>query len=602
MAGVHPGDVGTRATADFWIEFLPTLLGAAHASVEAATVAAPSPPLLPSARLQNALDVAAAEGVAKFTVPPGEYNFTATSLRLMGLTDMEISGFGVTLWFSPGSGLLLNDCTRVSIRGLILDYTPTVAQGVVLSVDRDSKAPSFTARFDPNFLDPCPAAATSASCKVCFWSSRTQLAVRNVSAPAAINIFTAKVVADPGEKGVFRVFTRVLDPASPHGIGLARVGQAVTVFHGLSPHSYTALNSTAITLEDISIFGGAGMGIVDGQGGGGSTYRRVQLTRRPLTRGVGATALSASIFRFQCTNEDGFHSNGNDHGPIILDSTFAFTGDDTGNICSGMSVVLGSFGMGHCVSEIKRLCGGQPSQCKVCCGQHQHQLRLANCTTGDIDNACGSGGPEENQQQLATTLSLVDVGFNLLRGRAGDVMSFYHLNTQAFQGSVTLADTPTTTNNEDAIAKMRAGYATMQAPPYSAHFVQHTAGVFSKGLPVEVRLSDALPPSIQAYWSIAVLESTDNAGSHIQNSTFSDSYARAFMVKARDAVFTETTFRRAGGIHIGPEQAWLEGDPGINNVTIESNVFQSLGEPAVQINSGVPAGREIVIRNNNVTG
>ena len=74
------------------------------------------------------------------------------------------------------------------------------------------------------------------------------------------------------------------------------------------------------------------------------------------------------------------------------------------------------------------------------------------------------------------------------------------------------------------------------------------------------------------------------------------------MIKGRDAVFTETTFRRAGGIHIGPEQAWLEGDPGINNVTIESNVFQSLGEPAVQINSGVPAGREIVIRNNNVTG
>jgi hypothetical protein len=26
MGGVHPGDTGTRATAEFWIEFLPSVL------------------------------------------------------------------------------------------------------------------------------------------------------------------------------------------------------------------------------------------------------------------------------------------------------------------------------------------------------------------------------------------------------------------------------------------------------------------------------------------------------------------------------------------------------------------------------------------------
>ena len=86
---------------------------------------------------------------------------------------------------------------------------------------------------------------------------------------------------------------------------------------------------------------------------------------------------------------------------------------------------------------------------------------------------------------------------------------------------------------------------------------------------VQLRLREPLPAAVQAWWAIGVLESTDNSGALVHNSTFSDSYARAFMIKGRDAVLSNNTFRRSGGIHIGPEQAWLEGDPGINNVTVE---------------------------------
>ena len=76
------------------------------------------------------------------------------------------------------------------------------------------------------------------------------------------------------------------------------------------------------------------MGIVDGQGGGDSTYREVTITRRPLQRGIGGRALLTPVERLLATNEDGFHSNGNDIGPQIVDSTIAYTGDDSGNICS----------------------------------------------------------------------------------------------------------------------------------------------------------------------------------------------------------------------------------------------------------------------------
>lgn len=134
----------------------------------------------------------------------------------------------------------------------------------------------------------------------------------------------------------------------------------------------------------------------------------------------------------------------------------------------------------------------------------------------------------------------------------------------------------------------------MQAPPYSARFVSHTANVFAVGLPVAVPLtptaaarnlsgfggdqlpSEMPPAGVSPFWSLAVLESTDNSGAQVRNSIFSDSYARAFMVKGRDSSFRNCTFRRAGGLHIGPEQAWLEGDPGINNVTVEDNLFVRL--------------------------
>jgi len=64
-------------------------------------------------------------------------------------------------------------------------------------------------------------------------------------------------------------------------------------------------------------------------------------------------------------------------------------------------------------------------------------------------------------------------------------------------------------------------------------------------------------------------------------------------------VFSRNRFARAGGIHIGPEQSWLEGDPGIANVTISNNVFEELGNPPCAVLPGVPPNRGIVVANNS---
>ena len=179
----------------------------------------------------------------------------------------------------------------------------------------------------------------------------------------------------------------------------------------------------------------------------------------------------------------------------------------------------------------------------------------------------GQFAPDDDTRgPSAPALTLVDISRNLLRGRKGDVISFYHLNSQAFLGAATLAGSPTVSHSPAAVARMRAGladggtaispllprppvlplrcapsghrdedaehdsaatgqasYTTMQAPPYSAHFVASKQSAFTTGFPVSVPLTRPPPTNVTAFWAIGVLESTDNSGAVVVNSTFSDS-------------------------------------------------------------------------------
>ena len=42
---------------------------------------------------------------------------------------------------------------------------------------------------------------------------------------------------------------------------------------------------------------------------------------------------------------------------------------------------------------------------------------------------------------------------------------------------------------------------------------------------------------------------------------------------------------------------WLEGDPGLENVTVSNNVLDALGEPAIQVDATVPDGRVVLVNN-----
>eukprot|EP00937_MAST-01D_sp_MAST-1D-sp2_P006271 g6271.t1 len=515
---------------------------------------------VPGATLQALVDDAIARRAAALVVPPAEYDFTIaggpSSLVIDSGAGLSIDGSGSTLWFSTGGGTLLTKCSRVELSAFTIDYTPTLAQGTIVSVQRNATPPSFVADFDARFLVPGQF-QPGAKMKVALFDPTTKQMLRQAAQPAAINIFTDSSGIAPVARP-----TNTSAPAPPlryrvsvhgnlrNGWQRARPGLPVLVFPRGGPHALATLHSTACRFTDVAIFGAASMGVVESGGGGGHVYTRLVLDRRPLQRAAANMSellpASARPFRYLASNADGFHSTTNDFAPSIIDSRISWTGDDLANICSAMSVALGPIGTG------------------------------------------GAGGK----------LAMVDTGGNLLRASPGDTLSFYHLGTLQRQGSATIVHAEQT-RDPAAVQAMRAAYATMQAAPYNAGFVTSLQGHFAAGFPVALTLQGGIPPFVARYSSLAILESTDNSNALVRNVTLSDGYARAFMIKGRDARFENSTFRRAGGLWVGPEQPWLEGDPGMRNVTIEWNVFDSVGDPAINARSDFnESGRSIVVRNN----
>ena len=54
-------------------------------------------------------------------------------------------------------------------------------------------------------------------------------------------------------------------------------------------------------------------------------------------------------------------------------------------------------------------------------------------------------------------------------------------------------------------------------------------------------------------------------------------------------------------LRIGLQVNWLEGDPGIVNVTVSNNIIRNLGTPAISVDPSVPASAVVLENNTKVT-
>lgn len=282
----------------------------------------------------QALREASQAGRGEFVIPPGDYLFHARwsqASTLRGLADLEIKAEGATFWFEPPMihGLLFEDCRRLTLRGLTIDFTlPCWFQARVLEVDRDRNA--IRAELLPGYepRDAQGQAETAGDRTFLFYDRR------------------GRFLNHRHTPGTWRL-------ADKEGSVLCHDLQRSGIPHRLEPGDYVvatirtgaALRSVRcadLRFEDVNIWSSPGIAVYENGGAGGHVYRRVRATRRPHTN------------RLQAFGADVFHLAGTDRGPTLDRCEAAYSGDDVLNI-------HGSFGRvvqraGQCSYYLQAAC------------------------------------------------------------------------------------------------------------------------------------------------------------------------------------------------------------------------------------------------------
>ena len=262
-----------------------------------AAVAAPSSPESPAASalrappspaalaLQAALDAAIAAGDPTFSLPPGATYFNAASFNISGARGMAIAGTGDSMFiFAPGFGVNVSNAEVSSLQNVTIDYAPlpyvygavTAANASGLEVQLDAASLTFAELPPPHDIYPPGTVFRGGSLlrPVCSWGA---------PAPAAALGGLAYRVACRGE-GVL-----------PGDVFVAATRVGITL---------SLSNCTGVLVQDVALRAASYMAVTEFQGGGGNTYRRVNISAPSPSRPLGS-------------NADGFHSSGARVGPRL---------------------------------------------------------------------------------------------------------------------------------------------------------------------------------------------------------------------------------------------------------------------------------------------
>jgi hypothetical protein len=251
-------------------------------------------------------------GQAKIVIPPGDYLFHARwsqASTLKGLANLEIRAEGVTFWFEPPMihGLLFEDCRKVTLRGLTIDFTlPCWFQARVMEVDRDCN--TIRAALMPGYepRDAQGKAETAGQRTFMFYDERGRF-INHRHTPGKWRLSEEEAIV------LCRDFERsgIPDGLKPgdHIVATIRTGAALR-----------SLRCADMRFEDINVWSSPGIAVNENGGEGGNVYRRVRATRRPHTN------------RLHAFGADVFHLAGTDRGPTLDRCEAAYGGDDILNI------------------------------------------------------------------------------------------------------------------------------------------------------------------------------------------------------------------------------------------------------------------------------
>jgi len=279
--------------------------------------------------LQAFIDREVKAGNHLITVPPGRYRISPKNrehLALRGLMDLTIIADGVEMVCTETTrALTIDHCTNVILRGLTIDYDPLpFTQGRItgFSADRKTCEIELFAGYPPAEM------ARNFKYEVFRPDTRTlRCEDRRVENLEAVDVRHLRLGIPAG-----------------HGGDAERVGDLIVIGaeyapHGSAAHAIECSHNINVRLESIDLFASNCFGFLE-YDCDGSTYYRCRIDRRPTSNDP---VLRADP-RLRSLNADAFHSKRAIKGPVYLECSARFMGDDCVNICGDYHLIMNSRG------------------------------------------------------------------------------------------------------------------------------------------------------------------------------------------------------------------------------------------------------------------
>eukprot|EP00658_Telonema_sp_P-2_P004557 TRINITY_DN11694_c0_g2_i2.p1 TRINITY_DN11694_c0_g2~~TRINITY_DN11694_c0_g2_i2.p1 ORF type:complete len:427 (-),score=88.15 TRINITY_DN11694_c0_g2_i2:308-1588(-) len=297
----------------------------------------------------------------------------------------------------------------------------------------------------------------------------------------------------------------------------SRAGEAIpSYYRGI----YNVFSSTKVETTGVSIYGGAGFGILEWGGGGGHLYRNITISRRaspPYPR------------RLLSTNLDGFHSFSVHTGGTLEQSVIAHMGDDFANVHNRIWI-----GFNFSVDGFWILDPGD----------------ALLCTDGDGD--CFSSHSADALQ-------------------IGDEIGVFNLTDLTHDFNVTVRSIRQATD-PGIVELVRGLPERLAGPPWNKKFV----GFVKDAIRAYQVTTGPLPPRTPGF---AYMEfySQGSAQAVVRDNYFLDSYDSCFRAQGSGLVIANNTFDGASsGMSVVVDEFWLEGSLGLRDVAIVGNRFENV--------------------------
>jgi hypothetical protein len=284
-----------------------------------------------SADLRALINAELAAGNKHIVIPPGRYRVSSEQgfhLQFKNLSDVEIIANNVEMvCTSTVQAVLFDQCTNVTLRGLVVDYDPLpFTQGKIIAItpDKSSMDSEVAEGYPENQLEE----------RIQIYDPATgELRRRDAAWKQEIQALGGRRYRV--EKSSNYRFNPLHDTE--------QVGDILVTNHSFgtrgSPHAVELKNSKDVRLEDITVFASPCFGFLE-YDCDGSTYLRCKVDRRDSTDDPVKRALP----RMRSLNADAYHSKDAIQGPAIIGCTARFQGDDCVNINGKYHYVCGSRG------------------------------------------------------------------------------------------------------------------------------------------------------------------------------------------------------------------------------------------------------------------